>query len=69
MRELLSRMKNESENSSNKRNKHKDALTEEVNEASVQLKVASQESIQNSSSSFLTIFQKTRESSVGVLLR
>ncbi len=40
-----------------------------MNEASAQLKLASHESAQNSTSSFSTIFQKTRESSVGVFVQ
>ncbi len=58
MRERLSRMKTESENSLNKRNKYKEELSGEVNEASTKLKLASDESAQKSSLVLLDEFSK-----------
>ncbi len=58
MRERLSRMETESENSLNKRNMYKETLTEEVNEASTKLKLASDESDQKSSLVLLDEFSQ-----------
>ncbi len=58
LHERLSGMKTKWENRLNTRDRHKEALLEEVNEASAQLKLASEKSFQKSSSVLLDEFSK-----------
>ncbi len=58
LHERLSGMKTKWENRLNTRDKHKEALSEEVDEASAQLKLASEKSFQKSSSVLLDEFSK-----------